>query len=284
MKITIDDKDSVTDYSYSTKISKGNQKYAIYLLNDESGICNKGFEEEVMLFAYHENTKVLLSENTLIRSTSTKTISFNHLFKFNNDEKSFNIEIEKLSGSSLNYNYKLERISFNSSEENTFESPVQPIISKKVSFISTSQINAYCDNLNINEICSLTVTLTPDSNGASFSLYLNKNGQKYARHLSDGTLINSVYPDSVRFYYIDLNKNYDTEIIINSYGQDLEYSCSSISSSSSIIFLFFSFFNLFISHDEQQQFVILLFFLKLFYEYLKIFSLFLYNFLIYRLY
>ena len=228
MKIKIDDKNIDPIYSYSNKFSKGNHKFEIYLINDDGGICNIGFEEEVMLFAYHANTNILLSENTLIKSTfSSNTISFNHLFKFNGDEKSFNIEMEKLSGDTLNYNYKLERISFNSSQDN-FESADQPIISKKDSFISTSQINAYCDNLNDNEICSLTITFTTDSKGASFGLYLNKNGQKIARHLRNETLINSVTPNNPLFYYIDLNKDYDTEIIINSYGQDLEYSCSNL--------------------------------------------------------
>ena len=103
----------------------------------------------------------------------------------------------------MNYNYKLERISFNSSQDN-FESADQPIISKKDSFISTSQINAYCDNLNDNEICSLTITFTTDSKGASFGLYFNKNGQKIARHLRNETLINSVTPNNPLFYYIGI--------------------------------------------------------------------------------
>ena len=108
MKITIDGKLSETVYSYSNKFSKGNHKFEIYLIKDDGGICNIGFEEEVMLFAYHDKTNILLSENTLIKSTfSSKIISFNHLFKFNNDDKSFNIEMEKLSGDSLNYNYKI---------------------------------------------------------------------------------------------------------------------------------------------------------------------------------
>ena len=226
MKITIDGK-TETVYSYSNKLSEGNHKVEINLISDE-GICNKGFEEEVMLFAYHDNTNILLGENTFIKSTfSTNTISFKHLFKFNNNDKSFNIEVEKLSGESLNFNYKLEKISFNSSQNNYFESAIQPIISKKVSFISTSQINSYCDNLNSNEICSLTITFTSEKK-ASLGLYLNKNSQNYARHLRNEALINSIIPDKIRFYYIDLNKNYDTEIIINSYGQDLEYSSSTI--------------------------------------------------------
>ena len=231
MKIIINDTKSETSFSYSSKFSKGNHKFEILLMNDDGGICNKGFEEEVMLFAYHENTNILLSENTIIKSIFiTPTISFKHLFKFNNDiniDKSFNIEIEKLSGDSLNYNYKIERISFNSSQKTNYESAVQPIISKKVNFISTSQINAYCDNLNKDEICSMTINITSDSEGASFGLYLNKNAHNYIRHLRNETVINSVSPDDIRFYYIDLNKNYDIEIIINSYGQDLEYSCSS---------------------------------------------------------
>ena len=232
MKITIDDTKSETGYSYSNKVSKGNHKYAIYLMNDDGGICNKGFEEEVMLFAYHDKANIILSQNTLIKSTfSTETISFNHLFKFDNNEnedKSFNIEIEKLSGDDLNYYYKLERISLNTSQTNNFDSPVQPIISKKASFISSSQINEYCGNLNDNEVCSLTIIFTSDSKGATFGLFLNQNGHYNARHLGNEALINSITPDNVRFYYIDLNKNYDTEILINSYGQDLEYSISSL--------------------------------------------------------
>ena len=231
MKITVNDSKSETGYSYSSKFGKGNHKFSIYLMNDEGGICNKGFEEEVTLFAYHDNTNIVLSENSIIKSNfTTNTISFKHLFKFNNDEndKSFNIEIEKLLGDSLNYNYKLERISFNSSEENTFMSAVQPVISKQVSFISSSQINAYCDNLLDNETCSLTITFTSNSKGATFGLYLDKNGHNYVRHLGNETLINSINPGNIRYYYIDLNKNYDIEILLNSYGQDLDYSCSSI--------------------------------------------------------
>ena len=62
------------------------------------------------------------------------------------------------------------------------------------------------------------------TNKAQFNLFFNKFGRKYARQLPERTLINSINTKSIQYYYIDLSKQYDTEVLINTYGQDLEIS------------------------------------------------------------
>ena len=83
-------------------------------------------------------------------------------------------------------------------------------------------IKDVCGSLDQNEVCSLSLTLS-SSNGFTFSLYLNKNGRNTPRHLVNETLINVINQKSIRYYYIDTNKDYDTEILMTSYGQDLYY-------------------------------------------------------------
>ena len=56
------------------------------------------------------------------------------------------------------------------------------------------------------------------------SLYLNKNRNKSIRKVSDKTLFSSGSSKSVNYYYIDLNKFNETEVIINLYQQDIEIS------------------------------------------------------------
>ena len=211
-------------------LEKGSHIVQIYLLADDL-ICKSGYEGEVIFYAYNEdNTNILLSENTLVNVSFTgKEISFNHIFKPNNEENadnSFNIEIERFSEKSVNFVYKLKRISFNISEtkETRTNSLSTYIFEKKNNFISSKQVNNICGSLNQNEVCCLSLIFSSfNSDEFFFSLYLNKNGHNYARHLFDETLINIVNPNSVQYYYIDVFKNYDPEILINSYGQDLQY-------------------------------------------------------------
>ena len=54
---------------------------------------------------------------------------------------------------------------------------------------------------------------------------MNKNGINSPRHLVGDTLINTINQQNARYYYIDVNKEYQTEILINSFGQDLLYNC-----------------------------------------------------------
>ena len=100
--------------------SKGYHVVQIYLIEDEL-FCKKGQKEEVTLFAYNsDNTNILLSENTLVNTIVEKEITFRHIFKPDleqNADNSFSVELERLSDSkSLKFGYKLEKISFNSSE------------------------------------------------------------------------------------------------------------------------------------------------------------------------
>ena len=82
-------------------------------------------------------------------------------------------------------------------------------------------INKICGSLEQNELCSLNITLNP-TEGSILSLQLNKNGFNKSQKLTDQTLISSVNTKSVQYFYIDVDKNYDTELLINSYGQDLK--------------------------------------------------------------
>jgi len=205
--------------------TKGNIDVKINLINDGI-ICNEGFQEEVTIFSYTEsNTNILLSENTLINNTfSVNQITFTYLFKpseTENVDNSFNIDIEKTSTDELSLTYTLERKSFNITTPKDLScSRTYSIISTKNVYFNNKLINEYCNSLDQNEICYLTMTFGQKS--PSFSLYLNKNGHKIVRQITDKTLVTSANSKSVQYYFIDLNQNYKTEVIINSYEQDLE--------------------------------------------------------------
>ena len=210
--------------------SKGYHVVQIYLIEDEL-FCKKGQKEEVTLFAYNnDNTNILLSENTLVNTKVEKEITFTHIFKPDieqNADNSFIVELERLSNSkSLKFEYKLEKISFNSSalKESNNKQFSTYVFAKKANLISNKQIKDVCGSLDQNEVCSLSLILSSNApSGNPFILYLNKNGRNNARHIVNDTLINIINQKSIRYYYIDANKDYDTEILINSFGQDLFY-------------------------------------------------------------
>jgi len=207
-----------TIYEYYSKTLTKTESFKITLFQE--GTCIKGFKETIMLFTYSDTTKVLLSENTLINSKITKNVSFVHLFKPNNDnnvDNSFTIEIDRLSSESLNFNYKLEKMPIKENEEKSSASFNQTIITKKNKYISNKQIKDICGN----DLCSLTINLGT-SDTSLISLYLNKNGVNSAREINSA-FIGTTNSKNPLFFYIDLDTNYDTELLINSYGQDLKY-------------------------------------------------------------
>ena len=212
--------DTQNYYYYSKTITNAGSSNFKLKLNQEGSTCAKGFKETFVLFAYSETTKVLLSENTLINSKITKNVSFVHLFKPNNDnniDNSFTIEIDRLSSESLNFNYILEKMPIKENEEKSSASFNQTIITKKNKYISNKQIKEICGN----DLCSLTINLGT-SDTSLISLYLNKNGVNSAREINSA-FIGTTNSKSPLFFYIDLDTNYDTELLINSYGQDLKY-------------------------------------------------------------
>ena len=231
-KINIDGLEvSTGKNTHMQKIDKeGYHIVQVYLIEDEL-LCKKGQKEEVILFAYNNlNTSILLSENTLVNTIVEKEITFRHIFKPDleqNTDNSFSVELERLSDSkSLKFEYKLEKISFNSSalKESSNKQFSTYVFAKKANFISNKHIKDICGSLDQNEVCSLSLTFSSSASGEySFSLYLNKNGRNTARHIVNETLINVINQKSIRYYYIDTNKEYDTEILINSFGQDLLY-------------------------------------------------------------
>ena len=207
-----------TIYEHYSKTLKKTESFKITLVQE--GTCIKGFKEKIILFAYSDTTKVLLSENTLINSKITKNVSFVHLFKPNNGkdfDNSFTIEIDRLSSESLNFNYILEKMPIKENEEKSSASFNQTIITKKNKYISNKQIKEICGN----DLCSLTINLGT-SDTSLISLYLNKNGVNSAREINSA-FIGTTNSKSPLFFYIDLDTNYDTELLINSYGQDLKY-------------------------------------------------------------
>jgi hypothetical protein len=120
----------------------------------------------------------------------------------------------------LKFEYKLEKISFNPSEskQSSNKQFSTYVFAKKANLISNKHIKDVCGSLDQNEVCSLSLTLSSSSSSTySFNLYLNKNGRNTARHVVDETLINIINQKSIRYYYIDANKDYDTEILINSF-------------------------------------------------------------------
>ena len=219
-----------TGYQHNFEIkTKEDVKIQISLINDGI-ICNKGFKEEVTLFSYNKkDLNILLGENTLVNATFySNLISFTHIFKTDNSknaDNSFNIDTESLLlNTTLRLSYSLERISFNTmeSKNKTFIFN-QSIISNGNTIISSKQVNEICDSLNQNEICILKLNYTSSHSTPVFSVYLNKKRNKSnIRKVPNKTLVTSANSKSVQYFYIDLNKFNDTEIIINSYDQDLE--------------------------------------------------------------
>ena len=230
-KITINDEiKSNNAYHY---LYNSNEKkiftVKISLIN-EGDICKEGFEDKIMIYAYNsDNTDILIGENDFISSSyKGNKINFKYYFNPNNtyDDCSYNLELGRLSKEQISYEYKLERISFDKtqSENNQKYSLSQTILSNKNILITSEQILSLCEDLNQNELCSLTVSFIPLSTTSQtyFNFYLNKNNKNYAQILTQETLINSINSNSAQYYYIELNKNYDTEVVINSFGNDLE--------------------------------------------------------------
>ena len=222
IKVTIDKESMQASNDHFYILGTGIHQVDIYLVNDGE-LCISKAEEKVTIFTYKSDSNVLLSENTLINTTFLKTVSFIHLFKPNEDEdsdNSFNIEIERLNEKSLGLTYELKRISFNGYTE-TSDISSSKINSKKIRYISNKQINKICGSLEQNELCSLKMAFVFNE-GSKFSLQLTKNGVNRSKKLTDQTLISSVNTNSVQYFYIDVDKSYDLELLINSYGQDIK--------------------------------------------------------------
>ena len=223
-KVTIKGAEKSTDYNHHYELSSGTNDIEIILIND-GGLCKANIEDNVTIFVFEDNIDVLLSENTLINTTvsSTSTLSFLHLFKPNEDankDNSFNIDIEKYDGNSLSFSYQLKKISFNGNSASSDISG-QIITSNKSKYISNQQINKICRKLSENEVCSLTMIFK--STSSKFSLNLNKNSRYKARELTNKGLIGSVNNKTDQYFYIDVDKNSNLELLINSYGQDLKF-------------------------------------------------------------
>ena len=131
------------------------------------------------MFAYNpDSANILLSDNTFINTNITTNVTFIHLFRPKNDagvDNSFNFEIERLNKNSLSFKYQLKRISFNGlynrklSDTSGFK-----IITQNFKYISNDQIKKICGSLRDYEVCSLSMTLIPDS-FSEFSLKIRKN-------------------------------------------------------------------------------------------------------------
>ena len=235
--VIINNKKTEKGYIHNIEETSKDIQISIYLIND-MGICHEGFEETATIFAYSlENPNVLIGENNLANTTlNVKELTFTNLFKINdiNDDNSYNIEIEKLSGPSLTFSYSIEKIDFENSTNNKESSSINmEIKEKKNNIINNKLINESCRNLSENEICKLTMKVS-STGKPNFSLFLNKNDRKYARYLTQNTLISSINSKSIQYFYLDLNRDNDTQILINSFGQDLEISTQIHSSNSKL--------------------------------------------------
>ena len=217
--------DGKTDsYKYYSQVitKEGSHSLKIYLKQDST--CTSGTKENIILFAHTETSKVLISENTLINAQFDQTVSFLYLFKQNEDENnndnSLTIEVDSLSNQKIGFNYKLEKLPIKENEEQSSADFNQTILSKNNKYISNKQIKKICGN----ELCGLTISfIAQDSSSSSLlSLYLNKNSLNRARNL-ENSFIGTANSKSPIFFYIDLNKDEDTELLINSYGQNLKY-------------------------------------------------------------
>ena len=217
--------DGKTDsYKYYSQVitKEGSHSLKIYLKQDST--CTSGTKENIILFAHTETSKVLISENTLINAQFDQTVSFLYLFKQNEDENnndnSLTIEVDSLSNQKIGFNYKLEKLPIKENEEQSSADFNQTILSKNNKYISNKQIKKICGN----ELCGLTISfIAQDSSSSSLlGLYLNKNSLNRARNL-ENSFIGTANSKSPIFFYIDLNKDEDTELLINSYGQNLKY-------------------------------------------------------------
>ena len=218
------------DYNHLYSLPQGSSNIKIYLIN-ENNLCTVGFEDEIKLFAYYENDNILLSENTLFNATISKKISFVHIFKPNdpdNYDNSFNIEIENLNEIPFGFTYQLKKVSFKSlSDSESFDLSPQKIFSKKIRYISNKQINTICNSLKENEVCQLTMIFEPStqsslSSPSKFSLNLNKNGYYISKELSNEIIISSVNSKTAKYFYIDINKDNNYELLVNSYERDIK--------------------------------------------------------------
>ena len=215
------------NYYFHQAIDKaGTYNFKIYLERDDK-FCTAGVEEEVILFAYNsDNNNVLISENTLINSSIADNVTFTHIFKPKNEvgvDNSFNIEIERLNKSSLLFNYQLKRVSFNGLYDRKLSDVSgKKIVLKDFKYISNDQINKICGSLRDYEVCSLTMSLIPSSS-SHFSLNFRKNDFYIAKNMTSRTLISSVNTKNAQYFYIDINKNHNIRLLINSFGQDLQY-------------------------------------------------------------
>ena len=229
-KVTINDSEQKQDNHHLYKYTSANTYVVKVSLIPDDDICKDGFEEQIMIYAYNsDNTDILIGENNFIWTSFIGTkINFKYLFNPINqgDDNSYNLELERLSSTKISFEYNLERISFDKTQAENIQkySLSQTIVSNKNNIITSSQILSICGNLTTNEICSLTMSFSPSdkTKETSFSFYLNKNSKNYARILTQEALINSVDSNKAQYYYIELNKKYDTEIILNSFGNDLE--------------------------------------------------------------
>lgn len=229
-KISINNTAKNEDYNHIYIVPQGTHDIKIDL-KSEGQLCIEGFEDEIKLFSYYENDNVLLSENTLLNATISKKISFVHIFKPYDEENydnSLNIEMESLNENYPTFSYQLKKVSFNSLENSkSSELYSQKIFSKKIGYISNNQINTICNSLKENEVCQLTMTFEPSAKSSltspsKFNLNLNKNGYYIAKKLSNNILISSANAKKAQYFYIDINKENNYEILVNSYERDVK--------------------------------------------------------------
>ena len=232
-----------TKKSYTVEISLKSS-------DNKDNICKEGFEEQITIYAYNiDNTNILFNENSLISSTTKRSnINFKYLFKpISDDINSYNLEIDRLSQYRFTLEYRIDRISFDKTQaENTEKySFSQGVISKENSIITSDKILSICNELNSNEICSLTISINPQDNthASMFSFYLNLNNKDYIRPLTEESIVSSLSSNNAHYFYIDLNKNYDTEILVNSFGDDVELKYDIVKDKTKIVVPFPSFDN-----------------------------------------
>ena len=217
------------DYNHLYNLPKGSSDIKIDLIND-GNLCKANFEDEIKLFAYYPNDNVLLSENTLLNSTIAKNISFIHIFKPNtaDNDCSLNIELEKLNEIPVTFSYELKKVSFESlNNAKSSGLTKNKLNSRKIRYISNKEINKVCSSLKEYEVCQLTMNFEPSSSStlstpSKFSLNINTNGRYISKKLYNSNLISSVNAKTAQYFYIDIIKNNNIELLINSYGQDVK--------------------------------------------------------------
>ena len=215
--------------------------FEINLINDNV-LCTKGVESDVIMYSYPEdNQEIIINDNTFINTSYIKTdnnVTYKYIFKTENITNGLSIELVKYSTyKNLTATYLIESIRYGKTGLKEILAQ-KPIITRDLFLVTNDTITKVCGNNTLNDLCSISISF--DSNVEAetqidFSIYIDRIGHNNTRHLSsEEQVITSIESGKYNYYYIDLYKKYNTEILVNSFGQDLNVYTALVTNSNKI--------------------------------------------------